>query len=134
MSSLARWVIVLAMTAVGFFPSGGRGLVLCVDSGPDAHVAVEWGPCNVSRFVPAAPPAPLGASAECETQCTACTDLPLPMWETRRIVRLQVSTVDIAPSSAEGFVIAPGPVAGPTLHATGPRVRTSPSLPLALRI
>lgn len=134
MYAFSRWLLVLPMVAMALLPFGSGGIVLCVDNGPNAHVAIEWGPCDVSRCVPAIPTAPQGPSAGSETQCTACEDLPLPRWDARGIVRLQIPDVAVAPPSAGGFVLAPRHVGSPALHAAVPRPRVAPSLPLALRI
>lgn len=134
MSMLIRWPLVLMMFAIGFFPTAAGGFVLCVDRGPDAHIAIEWGGCNDPRVVSPVSAPPFGASLSCETECGACEDVALPGWDGGGIPRLKISAATLVPPSCDGAVLAPRLAEGVPLPAASPRPRVVPSLPLALRI
>lgn len=49
-------------------PFSAAGLVICVEPGPDGHVAVEWGPCEPDD-------GPCGPAAGVD--CSPCVDIPV---------------------------------------------------------
>ncbi len=131
---LIRWPLVLMMAAVGFLPTESGGFVLCVDRGPDAHIAIEWGGCNTPRVASSAFATPFGESVACESECGACEDVPLPGWDGRGIPRFKFSAATLVPPSCDGTVLVPRLALGVSLPPAIPSPRVAPSLPLALRI
>jgi hypothetical protein len=129
-------VALLAILLASVLPNAGAGLVLCVEAGDDAHVALELAGRCCSEDVPAAP-GDDGPKDDCpKDDCNDCCDAPLPGLDANRIARADLDVPDAVPSAPGGLllalparrvVLAPAPVPPP---ARG----RSPAAPLSLRV
>ena len=122
------------MFAAALVPAAGGGLVLCVDVGPDAHVALETASCCADAAGGAALGGASAPALAPRSLCTSCVDMALPGTDAGKVVRIQTAAAAIPAQAPCAVLAVPRASEAPRLTAPAPQPRASSSLPLALRI
>ena len=134
MPAPGRWLVFLLMLPATVLPGTASGLVLCYDSGPDAHVAIEWAACCATPPLSAHPVRPSVPKTSGDIECVACVDLQLASEGPRSPVVPQAASATSVLAPAAGTAFLPLFLQDPPPRAVAPAPRAATAAPLVLRI